>query len=200
MSDPGARPPGPRPGAGRPVPPGSTARADADRQRVVGVVIIAVAVLIGAVLVFRGLSDTPGELGGPSADGVVVTTTTTEGRDAPPPTDAAQSTTLPAAPDPATVTVLVVNGSETAGLAASTSETLGGLGYTMAAPGNVDPVSTSSVYFAEGSEPAAVAVAAALGLPASSVKPLPTPSPVADLGGAVVVVVLGPDFGPTAGE
>lgn len=199
MSDPSARRPGPRPGAGRPAPSSSTARADADRQRIVGIVIIAIAVLIGVVLVFRGLSDTPGELGGPTVDDVVATTTTVD-RDAPPPTDAAQSTTLPA-PAPADVVVVVANGSGISGLAGRTSDELRALGYQTLEPANVDEGAiTTSVYFVEGSEPAAVEVAASLNLPATAVKPLPAPSPVASLGEAVVLVVLGADFTSAAGE
>ena len=198
MSDPSARRPGPRPGPGRPAGQGSTARADADRQRIVGIVIIAIAVLIGVVLVFRGLSDTPGELGGPSTDGLVATTTTLD-RDAPPPTDVNQDTTP--APAPADILVLVANGSGVAGLAGQTSEALTGLGFRTLEPTNVDQGAiNSNVYYVEGSEPAAVEVAAALGLPASSVAPLPTPPPVASVGEAVVLVVLGADFTSAAGE
>ena len=196
MSDPSARRPGPRPGGGRPAPSGSTARADADRQRIVGIVIIAIAVLIGVLLVFRGLSDTPDELGGSSDSGA---TTTTVDRDAPPPTDPAESTTV--VPAPADVVVIVANGSGVAGLAGQTSETLAGLGFRTLEPTNVDEGAiNSSVYYVEGSEPAAVEVAAALGLPASSVQPLPTPAPVASIGEAVVLVVLGADFTSAAGE
>jgi hypothetical protein len=50
------------------------------------------------------------------------------------------------------------------------------------------------VYFTSGSEPAATEVAAALGLGATAVKPLPDPAPVASVGTAQVVVVLGADF------
>jgi len=198
VSDPSARRPGPRPGAGRPAPSGSTARADADRQRVVGLVIVAIAVLIGVLLVFRGLSDTPGEAGG---SGDVVATTTTVDRDAPPSTDTAEDTTVAPVPAPADVIVIVANGSGVAGLAGQTSETLAGLGFQTLEPTNVEEgVIDSSVYYVEGSEPAAVEVAAALGLAASSVQPLPTPPPVASLGDAVVLVVLGSDFTSAAGE
>ncbi len=152
--------------------------------------------LIGVLLVFRGLSDAPGELGG-SSDAVA--TTTTVDRDAPPPTDPAQRTTV--VPAPADVIVIVANGSGVAGLAGQTSETLAGLGFQTLEPTNVDEGAiNSSIYYVEGSEPAAVEVAAALGLPASSVAPLPTPAPVASIGDAVVLVVLGADFTSAAGE
>lgn len=200
MSDPSARRPGPRPGGGRPSP-SSTARADADRQRIVGLVIIVIAVLIGVLLVFRGLSDTPGDLGEAGGGGPVVTTTTVD-RDAPPPTGDAESTTVPdAAPAPADVVVVVANGSGISGLAARTGGTLAGLGYQVLEPANVNEGQINSVvYYVAGSEPAAVEVAAALNLPATAVQPMPTPTPVADLGTAVVLVVLGSDFTSAAGE
>jgi len=194
VSDPSAR----RPAGGRTAPQSSTARADADRQRIVGVVIIAIAVLIGVILLFRGLSDTPEEIGA-TTEGPVASTTTVD-RDAPPPTDAAQSTTVPA-PAPADVVVVVANGSGVAGLAGRTSDELAALGYQVLEPTNVDPgATTSSVYYVEGSEPAAAAVATALKLPATSVKALPTPAPVASIGEAVVLVVLGADFTSVTGE
>jgi cytoskeletal protein RodZ len=128
---------GSRPGGG------GAGSVDPDRQRILGVLIIVLAVLIGVILVFRGLSgQTATEV---SSDPSVQTTTTVD-RDAPPPTDATSSAT------------------------------------------------TSSVYFTSGSEPAATEVAAALGLGATAVKPLPDPAPVASVGTAQVVVVLGADF------
>lgn len=197
MSDPSARRTGSRPGAGRPAPT-STARADADRQRIVGIVIIALAVLIGVVLVFRGLSDTPTELGGTTINDGVVTPTTAD-RDAPPPTDI-DATVVPV-PAPADIVVVVANGSGIAGLAGQTSERLAELGFQTLEPTNVDEGAiNSSVFFVEGSEPAAVEVASALNLPASAVTPMPTPVPVASLGEAVVLVVLGADFTSAAGE
>lgn len=204
MSDPSSRRPPPRAGAGREGGPprssrsSSTARADADRQRIVGLVIIALAVLIGVVLVFRGLADPP-EAMNSTSDASVVTTTTVD-RDAPPPTDAAQTTLAPA-PLPADVVVLVANGSGVSGLAGRTTDELTALGYQTLPPGNVDAgATTTSVFYVDGGEAAAAEVATALGLPATTVKPLPTPAPIPDIGTAVVLVVLGADFTSVTGE
>lgn len=176
---------GSRPGGG------GAGSVDPDRQRILGVLIIVLAVLIGVILVFRGLSgQTATEV---SSDPSVQTTTTVD-RDAPPPTDALQTTTSEA-PAPADVIVVVANGSGITGLAARTGELLTTAGYQVLAPTDAtSSATTSSVYFTSGSEPAATEVAAALGLGATAVKPLPDPAPVASVGTAQVVVVLGADF------
>jgi aminopeptidase N len=73
-------------------------------------------------------------------------------------------------------------------LAARTSELLTTAGYQVLAPTDAtSSATTSSVYFTSGSEPAATEVAAALGLGATAVKPLPDPAPVASVGTAQVV-------------
>jgi hypothetical protein len=93
------------------------------------------------------------------------------------------------------VIVVVANGSGITGLAARTGELLTTAGYQVLAPTDAtSSATTSSVYFVTGSEPAATEVAAALGLGATAVKPLPDPAPVASVGTAQVVVVLGADF------
>ena len=202
MTDPGAGGPrGPR-GAGRPRPapapsPAGSADIDPDRQRVVGAIIIVVAVVIGLIVMVRGLTDTPGIIPEePAADGV---TTTTVDRDAPPPTDVAQ-TTLPPAPAPADVVVVVANGSGVTGLAARTGDRLATEGYQILPPTDTTAdVVRSSVYYIPGSQPAAAEVATALGLPSTVVSVLPDPPPVTAVGTAQVVVVLGADF-TSAGE
>ena len=176
--------------------PATPERVDPDRQRLVGVLIIVVAVVIGVVLLFRGLSAPESTTAQDPAGDV---TATTVDRDAPPPTDVAQST-VPDGPAPGDVTVLVANGSGITGLAGQTAATLETDGYNVLAP--TDALATSPitrVYFTEGFEAAAASVAGALGLPESAVVPLAVPSPVADIATAQVVVVLGSDFS-VAGE
>ncbi|HEX4979399.1 MAG TPA: hypothetical protein VFV35_04970, partial [Acidimicrobiales bacterium] len=51
----------------------------------------------------------------------------------------------------------------------------------------------SGVYFTADYQADAVAIAAALGIPADLVKPVPAPAPVPDLKTANVLVVLGSD-------
>jgi hypothetical protein len=182
--------------ASPPAGPDAPGRVDPERQRLVGIVIIVIAVLIGVVLLFRGLSAPDTVTAGDPDAGVTVTTVD---RDAPPSTDVAQSI-VPAAPDPADVTVVVANGSGVSGLAARVTATLTNAGYVTLAPTDaLADASVSRVYYAANSEAAAQLVAQSLELPASAVVPLTSPSPVAAIGTAQVVVVLGADF-PAVGE
>jgi hypothetical protein len=179
-----------------PTGPPTPERVDPERQRVVGVLIIVAAVLIGVLLLFRGLSapevTTTEE---PAGD----VTATTVDRDAPPATDSAQET-VPERPDPADVTVLVANGSGVSGLASQVSATLGTDGYVTLPPTDaLSPASVSRVYYTATFDEAAKAVAETLGLPETAAVPLATPSPVQDIATANVVVVLGADF-PAVGE
>ena len=179
-----------------PTGPATPGRVDPDRQRLVGVLIVVVAVVIGMVLLFRGLSAPETTTASDPAGDV---TATTVDRDAPPPTDVAQST-VPEGPAPGDVTVLVANGSGVTGLAGQTSATLETDGYKVLTPTDaLASAAVTRVYYTEGFEAAATSVAEALGLPASAAVPLATPSPVADIATAQVVVVLGSDF-PAAGE
>jgi hypothetical protein len=54
--------------------------------------------------------------------------------------------------------------------------------------------STTTVYYAPSQQPAAALVASELGVPATSVQPLSTVTPVANVAGVDIVVVLGPDL------
>jgi hypothetical protein len=172
---------------------------DPDRQRLVGAVVIVLAVLLGAVLLFRGLSPED-ELvisGGDSP----ATTVTTSDRNTPPPTDLATTTTLPA-PPPGEVTVLVANGSGVLGVGASTSGSLADRGYVTLNPTNTLAVTpTSVVLFVEGSQAAAEQVAVALGLPASAVDPIGAAPAIEDeLGAAQLLVLVGSDFPGLSGD
>jgi len=199
MSDTGSGPRANRPPAGREpgaASPAGSATVDPDRQRLIGVVLIVAAVIIGMVLLFRGLS---------TAEDVMVSepdaqaTSTTLDRDAPPPTDVAQ-TTVPSVPEPESVTVVVANGSGVSGLAGSTTETLAADGFvTLPATDALTSAASTRVYYTPDNEGAATAVALALDLPTGAVAPLPASPPVSDVGTAQVVVVLGSDF-PVAGE
>lgn len=180
----------------RPTGPDAPERVDPERQRLVGVLIIVIAVVIGFVLLFRGLSS-PETVA--VEDPAAEVTATTLDRNAPPPTDVAQST-VPEAPAPADITVVVANGSGVSGLAGRVSATLETAGYATLAPTDaLADASVSRVFYIANSQPAAALVAETLGLPASAVVPLAAPSPVADIGTAQVVVVLGADF-PAVGE
>lgn len=155
-----------------------------------GAILVAVAVVIGVLLlrdddpattqVAVG-SDTAGEIEDgtvePDTDPEVTTTTTTAA-----PRDAAE------------VKVLVANGSGTDGAAGGTTDALGALGYVTATPTNADRVEATIVYFTTGFQAEAEALAAAIGAAPESVTAMPAVAPVDDLQLANVLVHLGPDL------
>ena len=95
---------------------------------------------------------------------------------------------------PAQLKVVVANGTQTKGLALKNANTLKAKGYTAVTTTDAtQQVTTSQVYFVQGSEGDAKAVAASLGLPAARVAPMPATPPVAALGSNKVLVLLGPD-------
>ncbi len=98
---------------------------------------------------------------------------------------------------PSSVPVLVLNGvNVNKPIAGSAARTLGATGYTNSTPKDAaTTVPTSAVYFQPGYDADAAAVAAALGLPAGEVQPLPSPPPpaIGNAGDAPVIVVVGPD-------
>lgn len=163
-----------------------------------GLVLLAVALLIGIVLLnatdadppgstvsARGDSDTSADEGaGDEGD---------EGDAADAPTTVPPPTTAPAKP-PKDVKVIVANGSDVNGAAGNAKSALDPGGYNMLAPANAPKVPETSVYFSPGYEADAAAVAAALGLPDTTIKAIPAPPPF-DTKGAHVAVVIGADHG-----
>lgn len=159
-----------------------------------GIALIVAAVLLGVILL--NATDAPEPLTVSSDESPEVTTEAPSGGN-PTTTVVApvgSDTTGPAAArPPAEVTVLVANGAQVQGAASKLSTQIAGGGFTMTSPANAAPVPTSSVYFAEGYEADARAVAALL-TPAPPVALMPSPPPVDDLRGAQVVVVQGPEL------
>ena len=101
---------------------------------------------------------------------------------------------------PAEVTVWVLNGGGPTGTATNGTQVVANAGYdTVEAANAPQDVPQSIIYYVEGYQPDAAAVAGLLGFPADRVVALPEPPPVpnGDLQGANIVAVLGPDFQPT---
>jgi hypothetical protein len=165
-------------------------RSGADPASVRGVAVLAVAVVLGFLLL--GGSDEL-SVSTTSKSGAGSTTTST------PLTlpDASTTTAPPAgqgtAKPPAEVKVVVLNGSGgvARGVAGTSTAKLTELGYQTADAANAAPVDATVVYFADGFEPNAQEIKTALNLSG-------TVAPLADLKGADVqdanvVVVLGAD-------
>ena len=153
-----------------------TARSNPAR----GVALIATAVVLGLFIVRNGF-DTPS-----SADGGSPTTEAGSGTTAPS-GDGATTTTAaaPAAHPPAEVTVLVANASGVSGAAGEMTATLASQQYQTVPETNApNSVGATQVLFTSGFDADA---------PAESVAPMPNPPPV-ELGGAQILVLLGPDL------
>ncbi|MFP5255572.1 MAG: LytR C-terminal domain-containing protein [Acidimicrobiia bacterium] len=159
-----------------------------------GAALVVVAVLLGLVLLRNGIDTSEvvtstRDDGGEETDGA-----TAEGADEG--TDEGEETpTTVAVRPPAEVTVIVLNGTSTSGVAGTYSEAIGSAGYQMLEAGNATTQTpTTLVYFVEGFEAEAVAVATAAGVPATvSPAPMPDPPP-GEVGAANVVVVIGTDI------
>lgn len=151
-----------------------------------GAVLLAVAVVLGIVLL-NAADDTPT---GVSAGGSATTSTT--GRTS---TTAAPTTiaTLPQK-TPAEVKLIAGNGTDVKGVARKATDELKAAGYNVLSPVDAPKVPVSAVYYVGEYSREAAAVAAQLGLPATTVAPVPTPPPLADSRGANVVLIVGPEL------
>lgn len=160
---------------------------------------LAVAVVVGALLLWSwgddgsttvqaGNGDTTttidtSELGTTTTGAEAITTTTTGGTEH----------------TPSEVSVLVLNGSGQTGVAGTTSTRIGEAGYVMGTAGNAPAnVETTSVYYADGYESDAIAIAQILGKGTDAVKPLTEASLGGAEGDSDVVVVLGADTPPAS--
>ncbi|MDP8992669.1 MAG: LytR C-terminal domain-containing protein [Actinomycetota bacterium] len=158
-----------------------------------GALLLAVAVVLGVVLL-NAADDTPGRV---SAGHREERTDTAE--EAPPPTTAEPPPTTAAPRPPREVKVLSANGTKVNGAAGRVRDTLRARGYNVLAPVEAKPANASAVHFTPGYERDAQAVAEVLKLAPTAVQPLPDPPPLADVRGANVVVVVGPDLARPAG-
>jgi hypothetical protein len=154
------------------------------RDNAVGAVLVAVAVLVGAFLLARGYDEEGGVVD--TGESASATTTTT----APAAGGEATTTTTAVARPPAQVPVLVVNGAGVAGAAGTMANQLKAAGYTTVDTGNTSPVTATTVYYAEGAQAEAQAVATLVGTDPGAVQPV-SGAPV-QAGSALVVVVIGP--------
>lgn len=163
------------------------------------VALLSVAVVIGIVLL-NAADDSPSPR--VSAGGDKATSTSSPEQTT---TTIAVTTTTTPARAPKEVKVLSANGTDVKGAARKATDALRAAGYNVLAPVDAGKkVSATSVFFAAGFEAEARAVASLLGLGPDVVKAIPTPPPLADVRGANVVVMVGPEtaarlVAPTAG-
>jgi LytR cell envelope-related transcriptional attenuator len=174
----------------------------AGTQTLKGAALLAIAVAIGALLLHTApansttaVSTTPGLTPTTKPPKPARTTRTTVA--------AAPLVTTTAAPQPhpvGQVKIAVANGSGVAGLAGRIRAQLNSAGFNTSVPAlNAPaPVATTSVYYIAGYAPDAAAIATTqLSLPATVVKPMPTPPPVPanTIAGVDVLVIAGADIG-----
>ncbi len=150
-----------------------------------GAVLVAIAVVIGLVLL-RDDSSSTAQVSVGAADDPAVS--------ADPDTTSSTTTTTVALRAPAAVKVLVANGSGVNGAAGTKTTDLEALGYVTANPTDAERVTATVIYFTDTYQPEAEALATAIGADPAAVTPLPTPAPVDDTQLSNLIVVLGPDL------
>ena len=153
-----------------------------------GLILIAIGVVLAVILLIKagGAGPDSSKADDLIASGEEKITTTTEA-----------TTTTVAEQAPQTVQVVAANGSGASGMAAKAAQVLAQSGYTQVVSTNtVQPVTASSVMYASGYDANARSIAAALGLPETSVQAL---APGAQLAKdqpatAGVIIMIGPDL------
>jgi hypothetical protein len=158
--------------------------------------VLAVAVGLGAYLIDLGAGRHAPTSAASSASTSTSTTTSTSTSSTSTTTSTTTTTTVPSGAQPSkAVKVLVANASETNGIATYYAQKLASAGWGTLTPVTATTtVSSSSVYYASGEQPAARSVAAELGIPSSAVEALGSTVIVASTTGAGVVVVAGDDL------
>lgn len=163
-----------------------------------GIAVLVVAVLVALLLLLKAGGDGNTSTAADDTGGGVTTTAPLGGSTTTTPDDTTTTTAASSGDrEPKDVTVLVLNGGGPAGVAKANSDAIGEKGYTMGAYTNASAtVATTVVYYADGYQAEAEAVASALGKSADVVEAMPDtpPGPGADT--ADVVVVLGQDTPP----
>lgn len=173
------------------------ARAGSRDSNARGLIVLAVALVVGFLLLWSWGPDTSSS--DASSNGVGSPATTAPLDSGATTTEATTTTTAGSSRAPSEVSVIVLNGSGQTGAAGTNSTTVGESGYTMLTPGNAPAgTDTTIVYYADGYQEDAIAVAGILGKGTDAVKPLTDASLGGAEGDADVVVVLGSDIPPVS--
>jgi len=152
---------------------------------IAGGVTAVLAIGVVLMLVLTGGDDTP-SAGNSATDGV------------PPPVSAPPASSAPKIDRKATQ-VAVLNGTTQNGLAGSVANKIEDGGFTILSRGNNSDqqIATTTVSFADGSEPAARLVAKIVDVPAGAVQPMDPDTQAAVAAEAKVVVIVGNNLGST---
>lgn len=181
-------------GAGRDQPSKASVGPDPTAAR--GIALVALTIVVGFFLLAKGLDSEDAIV---DLDSGSVVTTTEPGGDPDTSGDDGGTPALtiitPTTRPPADVRVLVANGSGVARAASRISDQLQPGGYVILDPTNAPETAATVVYFAEGFQADAEAVATTLGAAKTSVQAMPDPRPAEIEGSdqADVLVQLGPD-------
>lgn len=165
---------------------------DIDSGPVRGIALVVVAVVVGFLLIGTGL-DSDAAPGPAKPKGAEVEDTTVDSGDSSASSTSSTTDTTLAARPPAEVSVLVTNGTDVNNIATQLSEELAAAGYQMGSATRAEPVEATTVFYTEGFDADAKAVAERIGFPDNPIEPLGDP-PHVDPQGASVVIVLGPDY------
>jgi len=160
---------------------------DERRATVIGAVLVAAALLIGGVLLAKGFGDDKGFVTVGESSDQVNSGGNQQGNDVP----TTDTTAVPVSA--ATVKVFVANASGKKGAAGTVAQVLTDQGFPAPITGNAAQTANSVVYVLPGDTGQGALVATDLGLDPSVVQPMPNPSPVTDLKGATVLVIIGTD-------
>lgn len=163
-----------------------------------GLLVLGVAIVVGALLLWSWGDDGTSKVETGGADTSTTVDTSDLGTTTTAAEDSGTTTTAPATENtPSEVSVIVLNGSGQTGAAGTNSSTVGEAGFTMLTPGNAPAnIDSTTVYYADGFEGDAIIVAQLLGKGTDSVKPIAEGSLGGAEGDADVVVVLGADTPP----
>lgn len=152
-----------------------------------GLLLLAAALVLGLVLLQRVDAPADDDQQVRSTDDPSARTTST--------TAPRNTTTTAAVRAPKDVKVLSANGTSVKGAGGRVKDRLLAAGYNaLAATDTTAPAQGSAVYYAAGFEREAALVAQLLSVAPSAVLAMPATPPVADLKGAEVLVVIGPDL------
>ena len=163
----------------------SRSAATPQNSAAMGVILVIAAVVIALLLFNAGGGTAKGSDGKTPAEAANGTTTTTS--------------TIPTAvtTPPGNLELVIGNGSGVAGRAKATAEKLTPLGYTNNKYVDANSSPTTIIYFSEGHDADALALAAVMSLGADRVQPMPAQSPLKEaIPSAALTVIVGGDFDP----